>query len=242
MTTIQRKIVRIDEDLCNGCGLCVPSCAEGAIKIINGKAKLIADNLCDGLGNCLGECPMDAISIEERPAEAFDEEAVEKRLAAESDKPAAPPAGGCPGSMMRMMQPKPAAPRADAPAGARNSQLGQWPVQLTLVPTTGPMWQEADVLIAADCVPFAMPDFHETLLAGKSLAIACPKLDNAGPYVEKLTQIFANNTIQSVTIAHMQVPCCSGIVRAVQEALARSGRDDIHVEDVTVAIDGTTQG
>ncbi len=242
MTTIPRKIVEIDEDLCDGCGLCVPSCAEGAIKIIDGKAKLLADNLCDGLGNCLGTCPKGAIKIEERPAEAFDEQAVEKRLAAEKSPPAGPPAGGCPGSMMRMAQPKPGPDPAGTDDDCCNSRLGQWPVQLTLVPTTGPMWQDADVLIAADCVPVAMADFHGKLLAGKSLAIACPKLDDVEPYIEKLTGIFANNTIQSVTIAHMQVPCCSGLVRAVREALARSGRDDIAVEDVTVAIDGTTQG
>jgi ferredoxin len=242
MTTIPRKIVKIDEDLCDGCGLCVPGCAEGAIQIIDGKAKLLADNLCDGLGNCLGTCPKGAITIEERPAEAFDQEAVEKRPAAEKSKPTGPPAGGCPGSMMRMLQPKPAEAQAEPEDGASNSQLGQWPVQLTLVPTSGPMWQDADVLIAADCAAFAMPDFHEKLLAGKSLAIACPKLDNVQPYIKKLTEIFANNTIQSVTIAHMQVPCCSGLVRAVQEALARSGRDDIQVNDVTVKIDGTCQG
>ena len=247
MAKLTRKIVKIDEDLCDGCGLCVPGCAEGAIRIINGKAKLIADNLCDGLGNCLGECPRGAISIEERPADAFDEAAV----AAVTGKvhqpaPASGPGhaggfGGCPGSRMRMLQPKASAPAASEASTAtadQPSQLGHWPVQLRLVPTAGPMWQNADVLIAADCVPFAMADFHQRLLAGRSVAIGCPKLDDVESYVQKLAEIFRANSIQSVTIAHMQVPCCNGIVWAVRQALALSGRQDIPVTDVTVGIDG----
>lgn len=277
MSKKTRKIVHIDEDKCDGCGLCVPSCAEGAIQIIDGKAKLLADNLCDGLGNCLGHCPKDAIRIEERPAEEFDEAAVERHLGglhdahAEHDRvlPVARPlaahpgivaslsggcsGGGCPGSMMRMLnkdanpaQPRPSTTQAQAPAAAavtqpRQSQLGHWPVQLALLPVNGPMWKEADVLIAADCVSFAMPDFHEALLAGRSLAIACPKLDDVEPYVQKLTAIFANNTVRSVTVAHMEVPCCTGIVYAVRKALEASGRDDILLRDVTVGIDGNVK-
>jgi NAD-dependent dihydropyrimidine dehydrogenase PreA subunit len=269
--TLVRKIVKIDEDKCNGCGLCVPSCAEGAIHIEGGKARLAADNLCDGLGNCLGECPQGAITIEERPAEAFDEAAVQARQAGEWSLPrrsvspgatAALPSSraqaehsphghaGCPGSMMRMLK-KPAGAsaaaagpeprRADSSGAAvapRPSQLSQWPVQLALVPVAGPMWQDADVLIAADCVPFALPGFHEDLLAGKSLAIACPKLDDMAPYVEKLAAIFAKNSIRSITVAHMEVPCCTGIVYAVQQALEQAGRTDIPLHDVTVGIEG----
>jgi len=264
-----RKIVKIDEDRCNGCGLCIPNCAEGAIRIINGKARLIGENLCDGLGACLGHCPMDAITVEERPAEEFDELAVLQHLTAKNHAPephAVEPRavephqcenahgkssvgmGGCPGSMARMLK-RPAAstipenahgtPSVGLGGSARPSQLGQWPVQLTLVPVQGPMWQDADVLIAADCVPFAYPEFHERLLAGKSLAIACPKLDDVEPYVQKLAAIFAGNTIRSVTVAHMEVPCCSGIVRVVHQALSESGRTDIEVHDVTIGIDGT---
>lgn len=245
-----RKIVKIDPDKCNGCGLCVPSCAEGAIKIIHGKAQLAADNLCDGLGACLGECPQGAISIEERAAEAFDEHAVQ--LHKKSDKPAPAPAAhgepklpcGCPGSMMRMLNQKPAqaakpAPVAATTAGPQVSQLNHWPVQLALLPVNGPMWKDANVLIAADCVAFALPDFQQRLLAGKSLAIACPKLDDVSPYVEKLTAIFTNNTVKSVTVAHMEVPCCTGIVRVVHAALEQSGRKDIPVHDVVVGINGT---
>ena len=248
-----RKIVHIDEDKCDGCGLCVPNCAEGAIKIINGKAKLVADNLCDGLGACLGHCPQGAITIEERPADAFDEQAVHHHLHAPAApaKPAPAPAptpapahqhhsGGCPGSRMRVLPtaPRPMQPSPARPAGPGASRLSQWPVQLALVPTGGPIWQDADVLIAADCVPFAYPDFHEKMLAGKRLAIACPKLDDVRPYVEKLAQIFANNSIRSVTVAHMQVPCCSGIVRVVHMALAMSGKTDIELHDITIGIDG----
>jgi len=244
MTTTQlRKIVKIDEDKCNGCGLCVPSCAEGAIQIIDGKARLAADNLCDGLGNCLGECPQDAISIEERPAEAFDEQAVRALKA-----PPAPEAPklpcGCPGTMARTLQlaePATPAPQDAAEKPACASRLGHWPVQLALVPVTGEMWQDADVLIAADCVAFALPDFHERLLEGKSLAVACPKLDDVAPYVEKLARIFAGNDVRSVTVAHMEVPCCTGIVTIVREALRRAGRDDLEITDVTIGVNGSIQ-
>ena len=251
--TATRKIVKIDEDKCDGCGLCVPRCAEGAIRIIDGKARLVADNLCDGLGNCLGECPQGAITIEERPAEAFDEQAVARHM--EKDGPASgcpgaaagalsregggAPVGGCPGSMLRRL--RAAEPAEPALAGERPSRLGQWPVQLALLPVAGEIWRDADVLIAADCVPAAMGDFHERLLAGKTLAIACPKLDDIQPYIEKLAQIFADNSIRSVTVAHMEVPCCSGLVRAVQAALAQAGRGDLRTHDVTVGIDGAIQ-
>ena len=263
-----RKIIRIDEDKCDGCGLCVPSCAEDAIHVIDGKARLLAENLCDGLGNCLGKCPKDAIIIEQRPAEEFDEQAVEKHFNAESAENAEKKAqasgretqatgygpqakghgahaGGCPGARLRQLQPGGSGPRAGSPVGAGGpapvSRLGQWPVQLALVPAAGAIWQDADVLIAADCVGFALPDFHERLLAGKTLVIACPKLDDVGPYVEKLTRIFAGNAIRSITVAHMEVPCCGGIVRVVQAALAASGRMDLRMTDITIGIDGAIQ-
>lgn len=249
-----RKIVKIDGEKCNGCGECVPSCAEGAIRIINGKARLMADNLCDGLGACLGHCPMGAITVEERPAEDFDHHAVEKHL---KSSPAAKPmvpgpapalapvahAGGCPGSRMRVFEPA-ACPsvggKAEGTKGktASPSRLRQWPVQLTLLPMQGPIWTDADVLLAADCVPFAYPDFHESLLAGRTLAIACPKLDNCQPYIEKLATIFANNSIRSVTVARMEVPCCSGLTRVARMALEASGRTDIEVKEVVLPIRG----
>ena len=255
VTAIQtRKIVRIDEDKCDGCGLCVPNCAEGAIQIVDGKARLVAENLCDGLGNCLGTCPNDAITIEERPADEFDEQAVAEHLAkrprqTDRDRHAevepAPQAAdklpcGCPGTMARKLKPQ----CDSSQPGTRNSisrpsRLGHWPVQLALLPAGGEVWQDADVLIAADCVGFAMPDFHERLLAGKTLAVACPKLDDVEPYIEKLASIFANNGIRSLTVARMEVPCCGGIVTAVREALKRSGRSDIPLREVRVGMDGS---
>ena len=247
-----RKIVRIDPEKCNGCGLCVPSCAEGAIKIIDA-----ADNLCDGLGNCLGKCPQDAITIEEREADEFDARAVTAQHKAQLRRelgmgaPAQGHEGGCPGARARMLNHAQPAAATATTAEDCPSRLGHWPVQLALVPTSGPMWQGADVLIAADCVPFAMADFHEKLLAGPygrgprgqgtALAIACPKLDDVGPYVAKLATIFAGNDIKSITVAHMEVPCCGGIVRVVREALQRSGREDIPVTEITVGIDGHLQ-
>ena len=249
-----RKIVQIDEAKCNGCGLCVPSCAEGAIRIENGKAVLSADNLCDGLGACLGECPQDAIRIIERDADAFDEEAVEKHLQ-DIGRPQAPavhhvrPAeshgaahhGGCPGSRAVSFAPAAAAATNVAEGERQPSQLRQWPVQLHLVPVTAPYFQDADLLIAADCVPFAMASFHRDLLAGKALVIGCPKLDDNRFYVEKLTELFRTATIRSITVARMEVPCCGGIVMAARQALAASGKD-IPFTEVTVSIQGGVKG
>ncbi len=250
-----RQIVKIDEDKCNGCGVCIPSCAEGAIQIIDGKARLVADNLCDGIGNCLGECPQDAITIEERPADEFDEQAVEvhlhnEKLASNEQTADADDANdeklpcGCPGTMMRKLSPSPS---PDTPCSCpgeqadtnRPSQLAQFPIQLSLLPTSGAMWDDADVLVAADCVGFVLPDFHEKLLGSgeKTLAVGCPKLDNISEYVEKLTTIFANNNIKSVTVAHMEVPCCTGIVVAVRQAMENSGKN-IPTRDILVGING----
>ena len=245
MTRSTRKIVRIDQDKCDGCGLCVPDCAEGAIQIIDGKARLLAENLCDGLGNCLGACPNGAITIEEQPADEFNEAAVRLHLAQNAaDKPDELPCG-CPGTMMRKLKPA-TAPPGSAKSGAcegasRPSRLGHWPVQLALLPADGDIWNDANVLIAADCVAFAMPDFHDRMLAGekKTLAIACPKLHDIQPYIGKLASIFANKTIRSLTVAHMEVPCCSGIVALVKEALQRAEQTDIPLRNVTVGINGS---
>ncbi len=236
-----RKIVHIDEDKCDGCGDCVPSCAEGAIRIIDGKAHLVGENLCDGLGNCLGICPLGAITIEERPAEAFDEEAVRKQKA-----PHPAPAGGpgqelpcgCPGAMMRELAPSREAPEPPAAAGrSGKSQLGHWPVQLALLPEGGDIWDHADVLLAADCVAFASSDFHGGLLTGQTLAVACPKLDDATAYVEKLSRILAGNSIHSITIARMEVPCCGGLVQILAAAQEKAGTD-VPVSIVTVGVSG----
>jgi NAD-dependent dihydropyrimidine dehydrogenase PreA subunit len=233
-----RKIVLIDQEKCNGCGLCVPACAEGAIKLVNGKAVLSADNLCDGLGACLGDCPQDAISIIEREADEFDEAAVEQHLKHVAEKPApvaVPTAhGGCPGSRaMSFTAPPPAVETGDAGP----SQLGQWPVQLKLVPTTAPYFQDADLLITADCVPFAYAGYHRDFLAGKAVVVGCPKLDDNEFYRDKLTELFRSSAIKSITVLRMEVPCCGGIVMAARQALAASGKD-IPFKEVTITSRG----
>ena len=250
-----RQIVHIDEDKCNGCGLCVPNCAEGAIQIIDGKAKLLAENLCDGLGACLGHCPLDAIWVEERDADEFDEIAVEKHLGKKEEKSAAPACsgGGCPGSraMSIKRDSKPESANEVKPSEVSNyeagdievkikPQLQQWPVQLMLVPPNAEYFQDADLLITADCVPFAYPNFHLDILKGKKLVVGCPKLDDTEFYVEKLTNILMSNNIKSLTVAYMEVPCCGGIVRAAQKALANSGKN-IPLHMIKITIDGTMQ-
>jgi NAD-dependent dihydropyrimidine dehydrogenase PreA subunit len=242
-----RKIVQIDQERCNGCALCVPACAEGAIRIVDGKAVLSADNLCDGLGACLGECPQDAIRIIEREADGFDEAEVARHIAktAAPAAEAAPPNvrhdhraahhGGCPGARSISLAPQQAA--APSPSGKLPSRLRQWPVQLQLVPVAAPYFQGADLLIAADCVPFAYADFHRDFLEGKVVLIGCPKLDDNSFYLEKLTELFRVSTIKSITVLRMEVPCCGGIVMAARQALAASGKD-LPFHEVTITIGG----
>ena len=233
---MKRKIVQIDESLCDGCGQCVPACAEGAIQIIDGKARLISDQYCDGLGACLGECPQGAITVIERDADEFDEEAVARHLQNQNAEPqprqqqAPPPAHGCPASRIlsfpeqqEVLSQGPRGTKA-GPAHVPESKLRQWPVQLHLLSPKAPYFDNADLLICADCVPFAMGDFHNSLLNGHALAIACPKLDDTRFYGEKLAGIFAQNNIRSITIAIMEVPCCSGLVQLVTDALKTSGK------------------
>lgn len=260
-----RKIVHIDEDLCDGCGDCVPSCAEGAIQIIGGKARLLADNLCDGLGACLGECPQGAITVEEREADEFDEEAVEQHLAT-IDGPAHNPItkhiggrehgapAGCPGSRTMSFAPivdKPVAtppqPLATLGGGAATSgpaaggsELRQWPVQLHLVSPTAPYFQGADVLLAADCAAFSVGDFHTRFLKGRALAVACPKLDQGQDvYVQKLTAMIDQARIDTLTVLLMEVPCCGGLLRLAQTAAARAQRK-VPIKRIVVGVRGET--
>jgi len=233
---MRREIIKIDEEKCDGCGLCVPACAEGAIQVIDGKAKLVSEVYCDGLGACLGECPQGALTVETREADAFDEAAVEKYLktedAAKTDPSLQPEAKApgcsfsCPGSASQVLQRGGATPTpADSEeVGTIQAQLGQWPVQLHLVPVDAPYFQDADLLIAADCVPFAFADFHRKFLKGRALVVGCPKLDDVEAYRTKLTEIFRQNDIRMVEVAHMEVPCCFGLVQLVQAALQDSGK------------------
>jgi ferredoxin len=246
--TMIREMVFIDEEKCDGCGQCVPACQEGAIQIINGKARLVADNLCDGLGACLGHCPRDAIRIERRDADAYDEAAVARHLGARTQSepdpvtpPAPPPApmhGGCPSAkFIQLGEPAP------SPAGSASTQpaaptaLRQWPVQLRLLPPQAPMLRGADLLLSADCVPYAMPDFHARLLDGRAVAVACPKLDDPTGYVEKLADMIRLNDFRRITVARMEVPCCAGILMMVLEACKRSGVS-VPVHDVVVSTRG----
>jgi ferredoxin len=246
-------VIKIDEQKCNGCGVCIPSCAEGALKIIGGKAKLVSEKYCDGLGACLFECPRDAIKIEEREAEKFDE--VEAKYHLDQAKAGieklvsgCPPVGvrelhvhedekitcGCESAAVQEME------RTDSEVVTHVRQpslLRHWPVQLTLVPTAAPFLNGADVVLAADCAAFADADFHNDFLKDHALLVACPKLDNFGAHLEKLTQIIQHDKLKSLTVVHMEVPCCSGLVSMAKQAIATAGKN-IPLKEITVKIDG----
>ena len=225
-----RKIIKINEEKCNGCGACAAACHEGAIEMVNGKAKLTREDYCDGLGDCLPACPTDAISFEEREAPAYDEAAV---LAAKAKKDGAQIAAGCPGTRMRTMRRETGNPVRPT---AVQSQLTQWPCQIKLVPVHAPYFENADLLIAADCTAFAYGNFHSDFIRNHITLIGCPKLD-AGDYAEKLTQIIRDNNIRSVKIVRMEVPCCGGLENAVKRALMASGKF-IPWQVVTISTDG----
>jgi Pyruvate/2-oxoacid:ferredoxin oxidoreductase delta subunit len=235
---ILRNIVEIDEEKCTGCGLCIPACAEEALKIVDGKARLVKDIYCDGLGACLGECPQDAITIIQREAEEFDEKAVEEYQ--KKGRPV-PPAhahlhqSGCPSAKVRHF--KRTTEEKPTPTEKRGTRLTTWPVQIKLLPPNAPFFENSDLLITADCVPFAYADFHEDLLKGKTLAVGCPKLDDVSLYRDKLAQIFRMSNIKSVTVVNMEVPCCFGLYRLVKEALAASGKI-IPLRQETISIKG----
>jgi len=276
----KRKIINIDEEKCNGCGLCIPNCPEGALQIIDGKARLISDLFCDGLGACIGYCPEGAITIEEREAQEYDERKVmenivkqgknvikahlehlkqhnqseylkqaigflkEKNIEIHLEQEHLPgkhkhmsPFSECPGSKIMDFRERKEVAEGKKAVSKGISRLRQWPVQIMLVPPSAPYLKDADLLIAADCVPFAYADFHNDLLKGKILLVGCPKLDDVDFYQERITQIFKNNNIKSITCAYMEVPCCFGLVSIVKSAISASGKD-IPFKEVTISIKG----
>lgn len=296
---MKRLIISIDENKCTGCGLCVPGCAESALQIVDGKARLVSEALCDGMGACIEQCPYGALTVEEREAEEFDPEAVEAFRRAQQEQAgktpvagnistgagghvhhispepdgaageasmagaagsgalatsgAHPEAGvegaedeplacGCPASSTRVIERNPLPTTQELNSGHRPvvSQLAQWPVQLALVSPKAPFFREADLLVSADCVPFAYAGFHQDLLRGRALVVGCPKLDDARAYVEKLAAIIAMNNLQGITVAHMEVGCCYGLERIVREAVARAGAK-VPVKSLVVTVDGEVE-
>jgi ferredoxin len=237
---MKRKIIEIDEAKCNGCGECVTGCAEGALAIVNGKAKLVNEVFCDGLGACIGECPTGALKIVEREAPEFDEAAVEEHVREQKKK--SPPPGGCPGMQIRFggaSQGGTARVAGPSVSGqVIRSELNQWPTQLHLVPVEAPFFKNRELVVLSTCSPSASPDVNWRFIRGRAIAMACPKLDRTEGYAEKLAAILASNGIPKVIIVRMEVPCCGGLTRIVQEAARRSGRTDLVVEEATIGLDG----
>jgi Pyruvate/2-oxoacid:ferredoxin oxidoreductase delta subunit len=230
---VLRNIVKIDKDKCTGCGKCVNACAEGAIQLVNGKAQLISEVYCDGLGACIGHCPEDAITIEQREVAEFSEEATKAHLA-EQKKSQQQSDFVCPGTMAMKLRER----AATGPESTSvSSQLSHWPVQLKLVPPNAPYLGGADLLLVADCVPFAMGDFHSKFFKDHRIVVGCPKLDDSQFYIEKLTRILKTNKLNSLTVVHMEVPCCSGLTHIASEAIT-SSRVEIAFEDITIGLRG----
>ena len=226
-----RKIIHIDQEKCNGCGACANACHEGAIEMVNGKAVLTNEHYCDGLGDCLPACPTGAIRFEEREAPAYDEAAVH---AAKMKKHGISAGAGCPGSRAQLLSRAPAQPAT--PLNQPESQLRQWPVQIKLAPVNAPYFEGANILVAADCTAYAYANFHQKFIRGRIVLVGCPKLDE-GDYTEKLTRIFSENNIKSLTIVRMEVPCCGGLERAAKNALLASGKF-IPWQVETISVDG----
>lgn len=236
---VMRKIIEIDDELCNGCGECVPSCAEGALEIVDGKARMIAEKYCDGLGACLGDCPQGALQVIEREADDFDEEAVEELLKKNKSE-AKPVGGGCPSAKLQVFGGPTPCQTANQPStnvGTGQSALAHWPVQIRLVPPTAAFLKNADLLVAADCTAIAYPDFHRDFLQGKAVMMGCPKFDDQAGYVQKFKEVFETAGLKSITMVIMEVPCCGTMRGIIAEALKQSGKD-IEVKESVISVNG----
>jgi ferredoxin len=231
-----RNIIHIDEEKCNGCGQCIVDCAEAALQIVNGKAKLIKEIYCDGLGACLGSCPTGALSIEQRESAQFDEEATEKHM--EETKKKKETFCGCPSTRSVDFAGNSVTQQTTAET---KPELTNWPVQLKLIATNAPYLNDADLLLAADCTAFSAVNFHSRFIKGKKLVIACPKLDDAQLYYEKLTEMFRTNSIKSITVIRMEVPCCGGLIYLTKESVKASGKD-IPIKEIVIGIKGDILG
>jgi len=241
---ITRKIIKIDKDLCNGCGQCVPDCAEGSLQIIDGKARLVADKLCDGLGACLGSCPTGALQIIEREADEFDEEAVEHFLAAKEKKhqPTPPPTGGgCPSARLQTLQPLSPCQAANVPGLQTGSALAHWPVQIRLIPASAPFLENCDLLVAADCTAVAYAGLQQDFLAGRVVMMGCPKFDDQQLYVDRFTEIFRTRRLKSLTILIMEVPCCHSMLQIIRQAY-EAVRPNVPVRQVVISTRGEIKG
>jgi len=262
---MKRKIIKIDEDLCNGCGNCITGCAEGALQLIDGKAKLVKEQFCDGFGDCIGTCPTGALTIEERDSEAYDVEATKANLlvtqgedavkrmeeaekaheAKQASQPTPHAGGGCPGSRMRMAKSEstaePTATGTGLPGQVITSDLQQWPVQLHLVQPGAPFFLNKELVVLSTCAPIASADTHWRYIRGRGVVVACPKLDRTEPYAGKLAAILQDKTIPKVIVLRMEVPCCGGLTQIVKQAVAESRRTDLAFEEVIVGVDGTVK-
>jgi len=242
---VVRKIIEIDEELCDGCGVCVPSCAEGALQVVDGKVRVVDDIYCDGLGACLGECPVGALKMVEREAPEFDEAAVEAHLEQQKQKEQVEDTlpCGCPSATIQDFKASVPENRCDAmPAAAeRESALGHWPVQIMLVPPQAPFLKGADLLVLADCVPVAYASLHDTFLKGKAVMMGCPKFDDAQHYIDKFAEICRVSDVKSITTVIMEVPCCSALQMIVKKGMAESGVQ-IPLEEVVISTRGKVLG
>jgi Pyruvate/2-oxoacid:ferredoxin oxidoreductase delta subunit len=240
---VMRKIIEIDDELCNGCGECVPSCAEGALEIVDGKARMIAEKYCDGLGACLGECPQNALRIVEREVDDFDEAAVEELLSrkkAAAPEPMVPPPGGCPSARLQTFKGQTPCQSANLPivnVGSEDSGLSHWPVQIRLVPPSAPFLKNADLLVVADCVPVAYPSFHQDFLKDRVVMMGCPKFDDQQAYIQKFKEVFEEADLNSLTMLIMEVPCCGTMRGIISEALKQSGKE-LKVDEAVISVRG----